>query len=369
MSAQTRTLLVDEGVLGHRTFAAILRDGLAAETGREPVTLTVPQPERPGRVFLRRPGALRNADLFDLRWRLRWSLQARGLLEGARAEADVALVNTQAAGLLAKGPMSKLPTVLSFDSTASQYMRLEYGSPRTWLSPVEETIIRRLEQRAISASAAALAWSEWTAAALRAEYDLTGVRLETLHPGLDADWWAEAAGGRDHEHEGPLRLLFVGNDVGRKGLDVLFAAVAALGDRVSLEVASGELFDAPAGVRVHRDLRAGTPDLRVLYARADIFAFPTRADVVPWSVLEAMAAGLPVVATSVGAIPEMLGHAGITIPAAEPARLIAAIDGLADPDRRRGLGERGLERVRRDYDRAVQMPRLARMLDEIAGRR
>ena len=41
----------------------------------------------------------------------------------------------------------------------------------------------------------------------------------TLHPGLDARWWGAAAAARAEPGDGPLRVLFVGNDVERKGLD------------------------------------------------------------------------------------------------------------------------------------------------------
>lgn len=187
----TRVLLIDEGVLGHRTFAAQLRDGLAAYSGQEPTVATVPPANRAELALLRRPALLGRADLFDLRWRLRWSWQARRLFD--RADADVALINTQAAALLSKGPMSEVPTVLYVDATVGQFLRLEYGARRNWLSPAEEKLIARLEQRAITAAGTVLTWTEWAAAGLRAEYDLKDVHVEKLHPGLDAAWWGEAA--------------------------------------------------------------------------------------------------------------------------------------------------------------------------------
>ena len=54
-------------------------------------------------------------------------------------------------------------------------------------------------------------------------------------------------------------------------------------------------------VRVHHGLGPNVPELMALYARADIFTFPTLADTLPLVVMEAMASGLPVITTTVGA--------------------------------------------------------------------
>lgn len=360
-----RLLVIDEGVLGHRTLKAQLEAALETLPGVEATFATVPPPSRLGRLFTR--NWLRgDADLQALRWRLRWSWQARRLLKRHRGKVDVALINTQASALLARGPMRSLPTILSIDATVGQFTALEYTPHDRW-TPRQLRLMRRLERRALRNAAAAMPWTEWNAEALESEYGLEDLRVEAIHPGLDAGWWgAAAARRRPRDGQGPMRVLFVGNDVERKGLPTLIEAVAALGDEAVLDVVSGDEIEARDFVRVHRGITAGSERLRELYAEADVFALPTHADAVPWAVLEAMAAGLPVVASGVGAIPEMLGTSGETVPPGDAEALAAALRRLSDPERRREMGEAARERVDRNYDNALQTPRILALAKSVA---
>ncbi len=360
-----RLLVIDEGVLGHRTLKAQLEAVLETLPGVEATMATVPPPGRLGRLFVRKWIRGSDADLQALRWRLRWSWQARRLLKRHRGKVDVALVNTQASALLAKGPMRELPTILSIDATVGQFTALEYTPHDRW-TPRQLRLTRRLERRALGAAAAAMPWTGWNAAALESEYELADLNAEAIHPGLDAGWWAEAAARRPRDRQGPMRVLFVGNDVERKGLPTLVEAVAALGGEAVLDVVSGDEIAEREFVRPHRGVSAGSERLRELYAEADVFALPTHADAVPWAVLEAMAAGLPVVASAVGAIPEMLGSSGETVPPGDSEALAAALRRLSDPERRREMGEAGRERVHENYDNALQTPKILALAKAVA---
>lgn len=362
-----RLLIVDEGVLGHRTLKRQLAAALGAMPEVEARLVTVPPPGRLGRLWLRRVPRLGDGDLQGLRWRLRWSWQARRLLKRNRAWADAALLVTQASSLLCKGPMRRLPVVLSVDATVGQFTALEYHGPRDRHSARQQRLIARLERRAIANAAAVMAWTEWNATALREEYGIEPPRLATLHPGLDAAWWGVAADIRTAGREGPVRVLFVGNDVERKGLGTLVEAVAQLGGEAVLDVVSGDEIPEREFIQVHRGVSANTEELRAIYAAADILALPTRADAVPWAVLEGMAAGLPVVASDVGAVGELLGGCGELVAPDDAEALAVALRRLAaDPERRRRLGAAGRERVAKHYDSAVQTPRLVELLASVA---
>jgi glycosyltransferase involved in cell wall biosynthesis len=88
-------------------------------------------------------------------------------------------------------------------------------------------------------------------------------------------------------------------------------------------------------------------DLPALYAGAACFVFPSVYEGFGLPVLEAMAAGAPVVASRVGAIPEVAGDAALLVDAAQPAALAEAIEAvLADRGLRAQLVERGRARAR-----------------------
>ncbi len=104
-------------------------------------------------------------------------------------------------------------------------------------------------------------------------------------------------------------------------------------------------------------------DPAAVLARAQIFVLSSRSEGFPRSVLEAMRAGLPVVATEVGGVPEAVTHGvnGLLVPRREPGALAGAIAELiADGERRRRLGAEG----RRFYESRFRFERLA---DETAA--
>jgi glycosyltransferase involved in cell wall biosynthesis len=367
VSDELRLLVLDEGVLGGRTLMNQLRAALPELPGVTVTFVTVPPPSRPERLLLRRVGFLGDLDLFSLRWRLRWSWQARRALRRHARQIDAAFINTQAAALLARGPMRRTPCVLSVDATARQYSELAYEGEADRWSPLQTRLLVALERRAVNGSARALAWSSWAADGLRRE-GIVDTKIATFHPGLDASWWAAAGHERPPADDGPLRLLFVGNDVERKGLPDLMAAVEELDGLVELDVVTGAEVAGSPRVRIHHGITAGTSELAAMYAGAEALALPSRADASPWVVLEALAAGLPVLATRVGAIPEMIGDAGILVEPGNRDELTAALRELADPARRAELAARASARVAA-YDSRTQTGRLVELLRTVAVKR
>ncbi len=162
----------------------------------------------------------------------------------------------------------------------------------------------------------------------------------------------------------PPRVLFVGLLTPRKGVLDLLEASRALRERgVEHELwllggTPDEGPDAEARVRDHLDDRVqllGTHPPRLMpaiYATADVFCLPSWWEAMPLSVLEAMAAGLPVVATDVGDVSRLVvdGETGYVVAPRCPQRLADALESvLTDPGRGRQMGVAGRARVQRHF--------------------
>ncbi|HEY9175922.1 MAG TPA: glycosyltransferase family 4 protein [Verrucomicrobiae bacterium] len=110
-----------------------------------------------------------------------------------------------------------------------------------------------------------------------------------------------------------------------------------------------------------------------LVQQADIFVLPTYTEGFPNAILEAMAAGRPIVASAVGAIPEMLEAdtqrpCGVLIPPRDVSALAGALRRvMADPDLRAESGRRARAKVEREYDVETVFPRLVSLWEELAG--
>lgn len=105
--------------------------------------------------------------------------------------------------------------------------------------------------------------------------------------------------------------------------------------------------------------------------RFDIFALSSDSEQFPISLVEAMAAGLPAVATAVGDVAQMVAddNKPLIVEAGDEAAFAAALDSLAErPDLRRAIGRANRERARADYDEAVMIAHYARLYGEAVGR-
>jgi glycosyltransferase involved in cell wall biosynthesis len=217
-------------------------------------------------------------------------------------------------------------------------------------------------------------FTAWGAGLLEDSCKVPREQIFPIHVGLDLEVWTPRGPRRMASGELP-RLLFVGADFDRKGGNLLLRVFERhFSDSAELHIVSSQApEDLPGRVHVHRDLQPNDARLIALYASCDLLVLPTDADLVPWSVLEAMAMQLPVVSTGVGAIPEIVVHdvTGVIVPAGDAEALANAIAGLlSDPDLRRTMGQRGRERIESDFDAALNVPRILAVMKSLAdGRR
>jgi glycosyltransferase involved in cell wall biosynthesis len=223
-----------------------------------------------------------------------------------------------------------------------------------WLKAPVQILLGRWSARAADL---VLAPSAATAAEIERDY---GVRPAAVLPNVTGGAPVEA---RVPAAVGAERgaLLFVGRLRLRKGVEVLLHALAALpeapplwiaGDgehRAALERAAAAL---RLGARVRFLGRASAAEVRGLLERARALVVPSIYEGMPLVVLEAMAAGLPIIASRVSGIPEVVvdGETGWLVPAESPAALALALcELLADPAAAARRGAAGRARVERCY--------------------
>jgi len=135
-------------------------------------------------------------------------------------------------------------------------------------------------------------------------------------------------------------LVHFGWDWERKGGDLFLQAVRALRER-GIEVVGVTVGGGDPARRLRDELNLGhavhvlepTDDVRTLYAAADVFCSPSRAEGTPYSVMEALSSGTPVVASDIPGHSLMgAGIASCSITSFEPAAIAAAIEQLVDRD-------------------------------------
>ena len=246
-------------------------------------------------------------------------------------------IHTQVAALLARDVMRKLPTIVSMDATPMNFdvVGEAYGHGRQ--ADLLEAGKRAITRRALRGADAIVTWSHWAAASAVDDYEVDADRVHAIPPGVDVRRLRPIAGERE---PGPLRILFVGGDFERKGGVDLVHTMKLLDRPVELDLVSSSAVVPPGlPIRVHRDVAANSPAITELFGRADVFVLPSRGDCTPLAVAEALACGLPVVASPVGGMPELVqhGHNGLLVAPGDPQQLARALTVLVDqPDTRGG---------------------------------
>lgn len=186
-----------------------------------------------------------------------------------------------------------------------------------------------------------------------AHYAALGVdpaRVDVVPNGIERDAFAPGDGaafrGRHGLGEGPL-VVFLARLAHDKGLLDLVRAARRVDATFAVcgrdaGAAAGARREAPPNVR----FVGPVPDPRDAYAAADVFCLPSHYEAFGLVLLEAMAQGRPVVATTAGGMPEVVGGAGVVVPPRDPGALAAALSRLlGDADACRRLGEAGRARA------------------------
>ncbi len=209
------------------------------------------------------------------------------------------------------------------------------------------------ERDVLAAAAAVITTSHWTRRRLSELYGLPAERIHVAEPGVDP---APIASGTDSGEA----LLCVAAVTPHKGHDALLDALATVADLSWRCTCVGSLDRDPEFAdRVRRRARENGfgggrlkftgprtgSELERTYAAADLLVLPSHAETYGMVITEALARGVPVIATDVGGVSDALGDGGLLVPPGDPAALGAALRAwLGDAELRRRLRRAARER-------------------------
>jgi len=216
----------------------------------------------------------------------------------------------------------------------------------------------RLEGRHVHRADRVITSSAYSAGRIAEFYDLNRDKITVVPELIDLDrWWRELAAAP--REEGPPQILTVAHLYPRKGVDTLLRAFANISTDATLRIAGTgperarlehlaqtlELTD-----RVHFLGHLPFAALVAEYRNATIFALPTEQEGFGIVFLEAMASSLPIVATRVAAVPEVVsdGVTGLLVDPGDESTLAQTLETLlADAALRARLGSAGRARAAR----------------------
>jgi glycosyltransferase involved in cell wall biosynthesis len=225
--------------------------------------------------------------------------------------------------------------------------------------------------------------SEHTMAVTLARGAMRGdVATEVIGFGVDCATFHPPAGASVAGVDGPVMIGYAKALLEYYGPLDLIGAVARLRDRgraVRLRLAGRGPLEGEVRRRIDRlDLASAVelaghipqPELPAFYAGIDIFAMPSHRESYGVAALEASATGVPVVASRVGGIPEVVidGATGILVPPRDPGALAEGLDRLVrDGGLRATLGRRGRDEACRHHARDAAVGRMIAFYRRIAG--
>ncbi len=221
-------------------------------------------------------------------------------------------------------------------------------------------------------------------------------KIETVHGFVNVDRFAggvpaavraatRASLGVDHPND--LLIGLIGDVVPRKGQMILVRALPAI--LAAVPNARAVIVGPPKGSsgyfeksQAEAERLSVAPrlcwagyrqDVREIMAALDVYALASWSEMFPVSLLEAMAAGLPVVATRQGGVPECVENnvTGLLVPPGDPAALAAALVRALQmpPDERRALGARARDTVRARFTLESQVPKIEAVLERAAKKK
>jgi glycosyltransferase involved in cell wall biosynthesis len=247
-------------------------------------------------------------------------------------------------------------------------LHYRWRSPAGFIYLAAETVLKRRTDLFLFES-------RFARDAFVAKVGLPGAPMHVVHNGVTESEFQPIA-----TEANATDLVFVGELRTLKGVDVLIAALAELAqqgrcvtativgdgpDRAAFEIQSARLGLAAAVQFI------GSKPARAAFARGRILVVPSRAESLPYVVLEAAAGGVPIIASNVGGIPEIFGpDGGALVPPGDPSALARAI-AMAMQDRggRHSMALRLKARIRSSFSADAMIDAIIATYREALARR
>jgi glycosyltransferase involved in cell wall biosynthesis len=244
-----------------------------------------------------------------------------------------------------------------------------------------------IEKRSISSSDRIIAISNFTKTQIQRQYGVSEDKIARIYLGVDASGYEDSGPKIDQMRkrlglEKVKTVLFVGRiDDPRKGLDVLLKAFGMTVRRMNLrllvvgdgQVEKAERMASVLGIR-DKTVFAGSlqeSELKTCYAMCDLVVCPSRLEGFGFVIVEAMAAGKPIVATRAGSIPEILrdGVNGLLVPNGDYALMSEAMLAiLSNPELTRIFSAKNKENAK-SYDWSSTAKKTIEVYDQLVGGR
>jgi glycosyltransferase involved in cell wall biosynthesis len=297
----------------------------------------------------------------------------RGTWEARKAlrhHGYAAIFSNASVGVFFSRTFRRVPTIIDFDSTPLQIDRMAAYNSSVDPKPLAD-LKWRLTRDMMRSATLLQAWSHWAKQSAVDDYGIAADKVIVNPPGVNLEFWRPGATQRATARQQPLKVLFVGGDFRRKGGDLLLEWYKSQHpETAELHIVTREPVAAAPGVCVYHNVQPNSDQLINLYQTSDLFVLPSLGECFGIATVEAMAAGLPVIASDVGGTADIIepGRNGFIVPGDNVRALSEAIAAiLGDAERRHSMGVQSRLLAEERFDLQKNARRTFAYLKQIAS--